>query len=132
VTPGSEGHAVGLGLADFIPVAALERVDLAATYANALTAGLQGVQRAQIPIALASERDAVAAAVMTAGVADPAALRMVPIRSTLALDELMITPILLTEGRGLEPVDDRGPLPLFDNDRLVPWSVAEPRKAETR
>ncbi len=133
VTPGSEGNAVGLGLADFIPVAALERVDLAATYANALTAGLQGVQRAQIPIALATERDAVAAAVMTAGVADPAALRMVRIRSTLALDELMITPNLLTEGSGLATVDDQGPLPLFDDDdRLVPWAMAEPPKPETR
>lgn len=131
VTPGSEGNAVGLGLADFIPVAALERVDLAATYANALTAGLQGVQRAQIPIALASERDAVAAAIMTAGVADPAAIRLVRIRSTLALDELMITPNILAEAPALEPVDNRGPQPLFDKDRLVPWSVAEPRKAGT-
>lgn len=132
VTPGSEGNAIGLGLADFMPVAALERVDFAATYANALTAGLQGVQRAQIPIALASERDAVAAAMMTAGVGDLAALRMVRIRSTLALDELMITPNLLTEGHGLEPVDGRGPLPLFDNDHLVPWSASEERKTQTR
>ena len=132
VTPGSEGNAVGLGLADFIPVDALEGVDLAATYANALTAGLQGVQRAQIPIALATERDAVAAAVMTAGIADLAALRMARVRSTLALDELMITPNLLAEGDGLERLDDRGPRPLFDHDdRLVPWSAAEPRKATT-
>lgn len=133
VTAGSEGNAVGLGLADFVPVAALERVDLAATYANALTAGLQGVQRAQIPIALATERDAVAAAVMTSAVADLDAVRLVRIRSTAELDDFLITPNLLAETTGLELVDDRGPRRLFDDDgRLLPWDVADDRKARKR
>ena len=133
VTPGSEGNAVGLGLADFVPVSALDRVDLAATYANALTAGLQGVQRAQIPIALATERDAVAAAVMTCAVADPGAVRLVRIRSTAELDDFLITPNLLSETTGLELVDDHGPRQLFDDDgRLLPWDVADDRKARKR
>lgn len=133
LTQGSEGNAVGLGLADFIPVGLLDDVDLTATYANALTAGLQGVQRAQIPIALATERDAVAAAIMTSGVADPAALRLVRASSTLALDQLMVTPNLVTQGSGLETVDDRGPLPLFGRDnRLVPWTTAGPRREQSR
>lgn len=125
VTPGSEGNAVGLGLADFVPVSILGRVDLVATYANALTAGLQGVQRAQIPIALATERDAVTAAVMTAGLARPEDARIVRIRSTLALDELLVTPNLLGPDSGVEPVEPlataRDP---FDGEHLSGWPVA--------
>lgn len=123
VSPGSEGNAVGLGLADFVPVTVLDRVDLVATYANALTAGLQGVQRAQIPIALASERDAVTAALMTAGVADTADARVVRIRHTLALDEFLVTPNML--GPGVEPVAAAAPRrPMFKDDRLAGWPKA--------
>ena len=49
VTPESHGNAVGIGLADFIPARALAGVDPVATYANTLTAGSQGVQRAPDP-----------------------------------------------------------------------------------
>ena len=130
VTPASEGNAVGLGLADFVPVAALDGVDLATTYMNALTAGLQGVQRAQIPIALATERDAVTAALMTAGVPDPADARIVRIRSTLALDDLMVTPNLLEH---LAPHEAPGePHPLFADDRLAPWVAPGPERGSLR
>lgn len=113
VSEASRGNAVGIGLADFAPARALERVDLAATYANALTAGLQGLQRAQVPIVLATDRDAVEAAVLTAGVADPADVRMVRIRNTLALDELMVTANLVDECRPrYEPVGSGTPTAL--------------------
>jgi hypothetical protein len=121
VTQGSEGNAVGLGLADFVPVTLLENVDLHATYANALTAGLQGVQRAQIPIVLATDRDAVSAALLTAGLGDPAQARMARIRSTLALDEVMVTSNLLPVG---SEYGKAGPAQteLFDESgSILPW-----------
>lgn len=125
VTPGSEGNAMGLGLADFVPAAILERVDLAATYANALTAGLQGVQRAQIPIALATERDAVTAAVITAGLAQPAEARVVRIRSTLALEEFLVSANLLGPASGLVPVEPLATArDMFDGERVTAWPVA--------
>lgn len=109
VSRASEGNAVGIGLADFAPVRAMEAVDLVATYANALTAGLQGVQRAQLPIVLATDRDAIHAAVLTAGLSDTTGVRMARIRSTLSLDELMLTPNLATECSDLfEPVSEPG------------------------
>lgn len=123
VTEGSEGNAVGLGLADFAPVSVLDHVDLHATYANALTAGLQGVQRAQVPVVLATDRDAFHAALMTAGLADPGAAVVVRIRSTLALNELMVSPHLVAPGSGLEPVGDvTAGADLFDeNGTFAPW-----------
>ncbi|MCW2793972.1 MAG: hypothetical protein JWO76_3070 [Nocardioides sp.] len=121
VTPGSEGNAVGLGLADFVPVSVLDHVDLVATYANALTAGLQGVQRAQVPIVLATDRDAVAAALLTAGVEDPAQARVVRIQSTLALDHLMVSRNIASSLDGFEVVDD-APSELFHPGGAIrPW-----------
>lgn len=120
ISPGSEGNAVGLGLADFAPVSLLDGVDLATTYANALTAGIQGVQRAQIPIVLATDRDAVAAGIMTANVPDPAQARVARIRHTLALDRLLVSPALLAEHQEL--VRTGPPVPLADRDgRIHPW-----------
>lgn len=124
----SEGNAVGLGLADFVPVSLLDRVDLSSTYANALTAGLQGVQRAQIPIVLATERDAVTAALMTAGVAAPEDLRIVRIASTLALDEFLVSANLLESSPDLERVVGSGLTPMFDDERLTPWP--RPQRAQ--
>lgn len=97
VSQASEGNAVGIGLADFTTAAAIADVDLAVTYANALTAGQQGVQRAQLPIVLATDQDAIQAALHTAGLSDPADVRMVRMRNTLRLDELWVTPNLLPE-----------------------------------
>ncbi|MCW2772066.1 MAG: hypothetical protein JWN91_392 [Nocardioides sp.] len=133
VSEGSEGNAVGLGLADFAPVAALDQVDLRATYANALTAGLQGVQRAQIPIVLATDRDAVHAALLTAGLPDLRTARVARIRSTLALDELMVTANLV-ETPGLEPVDAEREADLFDPaGNIRPWpSTAPSSRKSTR
>ena len=123
VSKGSEGNAVGMGLADFMPVSALEGVDLRATYANALTAGLQGVQRAQVPIVLASDRDAVHGAILAAGLSAPDQARVVRIRSTLALTELMVTPNLVEAASGSEVAADDEPGPLFDTEGSArPWS----------
>ncbi|GAB6986553.1 nickel pincer cofactor-dependent isomerase, group 22 [Nocardioides pyridinolyticus] len=130
VTAASGGNAVGLGLADFVPHGALERVDLAATYANALTAGLQGVQRAQIPIVLATPADAVTAAVTTAGVPDPRNTRVARIRSTLALDDLLVSPALLAEADDLEQVWST-PRPMLDeHGELIAWDDAPAQEKE--
>lgn len=134
VSEGSEGNAVGIGLADFVPASLLEKVDLHATYANALTAGLQGVQRAQIPIVLATDRDAVNAALLTAGIGDLTQARVVRIRSTLSLDELMVTSNLLPTGGGYV---EGGPeqLELFDvHGSILPWPTDphDPRQEAAR
>ncbi|CUR58797.1 conserved hypothetical protein [metagenome] len=122
VSEGSEGNAVGIGLADFLPVSAMANVDLRATYANALTAGLQGVQRAQVPIVLATARDAVCAALLTAGLKDLSEARIVRIRSTLALDELMVSAPLLATSPGIGAVAGIPEAPLFDGEGAIrPW-----------
>jgi hypothetical protein len=93
----SHGNAVGLGLADFVPLSLLEKVDLRTTYINAMTSGLGGPQRAQVPMAMATERSTVAAAILTCGRADLENARVVRMHSTLDLENLLVSESLRGE-----------------------------------
>lgn len=91
VSPAAEGNGLGIGLADFIPFRVLEQVDLSAMYVNAMTAGNSGTQRVQIPIALPTDRDVVAAAILTCGRPDSDDVRLVRIHDTLDLSHLLVS-----------------------------------------
>lgn len=93
----SHGNAAGMGLADIITAQLASKVNLVATYTSHLTAGLIGVQRAALPITLPTEHDAIAMAIRVCGQPDPAAVRLVRIRNTLLLDELLVSDALLPE-----------------------------------
>lgn len=125
LTPASDGNATGLGLADFVPAELLGCVDLAKTYANSLTAGLQGVQRAQIPIVLATARDAIGAALLTSGVPDLGAVRAARMHDTLSVDDLMVTEPLLAEclEAGYRVVNEtsRSSLVFEESGRAAAW-----------
>jgi hypothetical protein len=125
LTPASGGNAIGIGLADFVPAKVIDQIDLVSTYANALTAGLQGVQRAQIPIVLATDRDAVTAALLTASLSDTGTARIVRIRDTLTLDDLMVSESLLAEcieaGFEIDTEVDGSCLGFTDDGAITRW-----------
>jgi hypothetical protein len=126
VTEPSHGNAIGVGLADFIPFRILEKIDLRSAYVNAMTSGLGGPQRGQIPMALPTDKDAVAAALLTCGRADLDQARVVRMRSTLDLERLLVSESM----REAVEADDRlsvsgDPVPLsFDHDgTILGWSA---------
>jgi hypothetical protein len=128
VTEASHGNAIGVGLADFVPFRLLEKIDLRKAYVNAMTSGLGGPQRGQIPMALPTDRDAVAAALLTCGRADVENARVVRVRSTLDLELLLVSESL----RDQVEADDRlsvtgGPVPLTfgDDGAIADWSAWE-------
>jgi hypothetical protein len=124
VTDASHGNAIGVGLADFIPFRILEKIDLRAAYINAMTSGLGGPQRGQLPMAMPTDRDAVAAAILTCGRADPEEVSLVRLHSTLDLEELLVSESLRGQVEGRSDLEITGPArPLeFDADgRLGPW-----------
>lgn len=124
VSDASRGNGTGLGLADFVPFRLVERLDLYATYLNSITSGLGGVQRAQLPIALATDRDAVAAAMRCCGRPEIDALRVVRIRDTLTMSELQVSASLekdVVEHPALEVAGDAGPLTFDDEGNLAAW-----------
>lgn len=127
LTEVSHGNATGVGLADFIPLRLLEKIDLRATYINGITAGIAGVQRIQIPMVLPTDRDAIAAAIMMCGRADQASARVARIASTMDTEELLVSSSLradVEQDPGLEVIGTAGSM-AFDNDgALTPWAGA--------
>lgn len=124
VSDASHGNAVGLGLADFVPFRLLEKINLRSVYINAMTSGLGGPQRAQIPMAFPTDRDAIAAAVQTCGQADPAAVTLVRMRNTLDLEHLLVSESLrpaVDAHAGLEVTGSAVPMAFTDDGQLLPW-----------
>ncbi len=103
----SEGNAQGIGLADFTTRALVERIDFAATYLNCIVSTY--VQRAMLPMVLATERDAVLAALGSLGLADPGAARIVRVPNTLHVEEAWVSEPLLPALRGRGDVATVGP-----------------------
>lgn len=127
LTDVSHGNATGLGLADFVPLRLMEKVDLRTTYINGITAGIGGVQRIQIPIVLPTDRDAIAASILMCGRPDHASTRIARIKSTMETEELAISPSLRAEAErdpALEILGEAIPM-TFDHDgALLPWGAA--------
>jgi hypothetical protein len=120
----SHGNAIGLGLADFVPFRLLEKLDLRSSYINAMTSGLGGPQRGQIPMAMPTDRDTIAAAVLTCGRADLDRCRVVRMRDTLDLEQLLVSESMRADVEAdprLEVVGEAAPM-VFDADgALKKW-----------
>jgi len=124
VSDASHGNAIGLGLADFIPFRILERINLRSCYINAMTSGLGGPQRAQIPMAMPTDRDAVAAAILTCGRADLENARVVRMPDTLDLEHLLVSESLREEvdaDDGLEVIAEAAPMSFDADGRIEKW-----------
>jgi hypothetical protein len=85
----THGNAIGVGHADLIPQRLREKIDLAATYKNALTS--HNLAGGKIPIVLPTDREVVTHAL--AGVL-PESARVVYIRNTLELDQFWVSSAL--------------------------------------
>ncbi len=97
LTDVSEGNALGLGFADFIPVALAEQVDWQKTYVNCFTAGPSGLRRSRMPMVLPDEDACVRAALQMCGTGFDRPKRVVRIRSTLHLMRCWVSDAVLAD-----------------------------------
>ncbi len=97
LTPVSAGNALGIGFADFIPVALAQKIDWQKTYINCFTAGIAGLRRSRMPMVLPTEDDCIKAALSMCGRAFDQPKRVVRIESTLHLSRCWISDPLLRE-----------------------------------
>ncbi len=102
----SEGNAQGIGLADFTTRALVERIDFTATYLNCIVSTY--VQRAMIPMVLATECQAIMAAMSSLGLADGREVRIVRVPNTLALEHAWVSAPLVARGELLPHVTVEG------------------------
>ena len=119
LTAATHGNACGIGMADFTTVRCAAEVDRAATDVNCITSNCP--EDGRIPIACASDREAIAAALQTSGVRDPKDVRLVWVRDTGHLERIAVSEALLDEvraGEALRPAGPLFPLPYDENGDL--------------
>jgi hypothetical protein len=95
LTPETKGNANGVGLADFTTKRLVDKIDIEATYANALTS--TDCDPAKIPMTLANDSDAIKAGVKTCNILNYSQCRMVRIRDTLHIGEIEISVPMLKQ-----------------------------------
>lgn len=129
LSPASDGNANGIGLADFTTTRLVNAIDREKTRVNALTA--ISPEKAAIPLAFDSDREAVLAAARSCGLASPETARVIRIPDTRQLETIMVSRAFETDisnsaeltmaGDWFEMTfDDQGNLNsgFYDNDRV--------------
>jgi antitoxin (DNA-binding transcriptional repressor) of toxin-antitoxin stability system len=116
ITDESHGNTLGLGMADYSVQRAFAKMDFEKTYPNALTSTIIGPIK--IPMILANDKLAIQAAIQTCNKIDYANPRIVRIKNSLEIGEILISESLLQEAQTnpqLEVLE--GPRELeFDNE----------------
>ncbi len=95
MTDKSEGNASGLGIADFTTKRLADKIDFVKFYTNEVASAMS--ERGKLPVALATDRDAIKAALLCCWLKDPSSARMIRIRNTMALDDFYVSESLLPE-----------------------------------
>jgi Lactate racemase N-terminal domain len=95
LTDETHGNATGLGLADVITMKIYRKLDIGPTYANVITSCY--LDGGAVPVIMNSEEDAIKLAVKTAIRVKPAEARVVRIKNTLELSEILVSEPLLAE-----------------------------------
>ncbi len=95
VTPKSHGNVIGIGQADICTRRLFDEADLETTYVNSLIATVTSVAR--MPMILPTDYDAIRAAILTCNILDFSKVRLVRIRDTLHLRDLLVSEALVEE-----------------------------------
>jgi len=120
LTAQSHGNATGIGMADLTTRRMIDKIDVNATYMNALTSGV--LRSARMPISLENDKAALKAALDRSP--DPLGVRMVRITNTASLETFWATEAVLSELRKKDKITvEETPLQLefSDDGRLLPF-----------
>jgi hypothetical protein len=108
------GNAIGIGLADFCSQRLAAKIDPLPTQINCVTA--MTPEKARIPIALATDREAIATALTTVGPIDAWEARVIRIKNTLEMEEMQVSEALMDELKGRRDITPIGNLEEFEFD----------------
>jgi hypothetical protein len=125
LTPESVGNGLGVGIADFTTRRLYDKLDLPKMYLNGITSS--ALEAIKVPIVLDSDRQALGVALHAVGRGPEA--RVAIVRSTLDLDELLVSETLAGEvatSPRLEVVAPLSELEFTSDERIA--AVAEPRR----
>ncbi len=120
ITDESHGNANGVGLADIITRRFYERIDFKATYANVFTTTF--LNRANIPVIMESDREAIEAAIDVQRLEKTERARVVRIKNTLDIGEIEVSETLWREFANhpdLEQVGEWAEMGFDEDGRLL-------------
>jgi hypothetical protein len=116
LTPQSHGNAVGIGMAEFCRSQLLAAIDVPATRLNGLTSG--HISAVMTPLDYPTDREMLAAAFGTIGLAEPPQAKFLWIADTLHLSELVCSLAYLAEAQ------QRRELEILTEPRDLPFDEA--------
>ncbi|SDF08335.1 lactate racemase domain-containing protein [Sporomusa acidovorans] len=93
LTEGTHGNACGIGVADYTTRKLFNKIDFDYTYANCITNTTPAPAR--MPMIMADDREALLAAVKTCNARDMSKVKLVRIKDTLHLKDIIISEALL-------------------------------------
>ena len=96
LSKGSHGNACGIGIADLTTRELLSQMDFEATYANTIACGCD-YETEYIPLVMADEEEAIAAAVKMLNIKEPDTSRIVRIKNTANLTEMEVSEAIWPE-----------------------------------
>ncbi|MBT3359907.1 MAG: DUF2088 domain-containing protein [Rhodospirillales bacterium] len=120
LTQATAGSSMGLGMADFTTKRCAEKIDLAVTYTNALTALV--LLPPKIPMICESDQAALAFALRTARLQHPDGARIVRIKNTKDLENIWVSEAYRTDLSGRDEMrisGDTKPIRFDDAGNLV-------------
>jgi hypothetical protein len=120
VTEKSHGNVIGVGQADLCTKRLFEAAELETTYVNSLIATVTSVAR--LPMILPTDHEAIKAAILTCNIMDFSRVRLVRIRDTLHLGEMLVSEALVDEiSAKKNVVSVEGPLAMrFEKGTALP------------
>lgn len=102
------GNAIGIGLADFCSQRLAAKIDPLPTQINCITA--MTPEKARVPIALKTDKEAITTALTTVGPIEPWEARVIRIKNTLEMEELQVSEALMDELKGRSDIAFMGDL----------------------
>lgn len=121
LTSATHGNATGIGIAEFTNDRTVAGIDLRATAVNCITGNHPTA--AAIPIALPTDRECVEAALLTLGLVEPHAAKVLHIRNTLHLRTLWASEAYFDDAHQLAALElhsDPEPMRFDTADNLLP------------
>jgi len=106
LTDESHGNATGMGFADIVTRRLYRKIDFPVTYKNVVTAGFP--DRAKLPMVMETDGEALGLALRGAGCRDASRARIVRIRDTLHLGEMLASDAVVDEVRGKPNIEVPG------------------------
>lgn len=123
LTPETAGNAIGIGLADYTTQRLVDKIDLEVTNLNAVAA--VAPEKGRIPITLPDDKQALTAALQTIGPKDEESIRLLWIRNTSSLVELMASAAAYSAIHPSRIAGVEGPMEMRfgeDGNLLSPWT----------